>query len=66
MKRCLTLSDSLGIYAVEVSAIDEGAKNFYLKYGFTPLVDNDLHLYLPLKTVEEMAARADRGPNPPA
>ena len=66
LRNCLTLSGSLGIYAVEVSAIDEGAKNFYLKYGFTPLLDNDLHLYLPLKTVEEMAAQADRGPNPPA
>ncbi len=53
LRRCLELSDQLGIFAVEVLAIDAEAKRFYLKYGFVPLVDNDLHLFLPMKTIEE-------------
>jgi GNAT superfamily N-acetyltransferase len=53
LKRCLAASRELGVHAVEVMAIDQQAKAFYVKYGFTPLPDEALHLYLPLKTVEE-------------
>jgi GNAT superfamily N-acetyltransferase len=51
LRRCLSLADQLGIYAVEVDAIDEQAKSFYLKYGFLPLPDDPLHLYLPVSTL---------------
>ncbi|HET8782434.1 MAG TPA: GNAT family N-acetyltransferase [Pyrinomonadaceae bacterium] len=44
----------VGIYAVVVNALDESAKNFYLKYGFQELTDDHLHLYLPLKTIERL------------
>ncbi len=52
LHRSLKLSESLGIFAVEVLAIDQDAREFYLKYGFVSLLDNDLHLLLPLKTIE--------------
>jgi len=39
---------------VDVRAIDEEARAFYEKYGFVPLKDNPLHLYLPMKTVQAM------------
>jgi GNAT superfamily N-acetyltransferase len=52
-KRCLALSKELGIYAVEVDAIDQEACAFYLKYGFVPLQDNEQHLYLPMATLEK-------------
>ena len=51
--RCVELPKSLGIHAVEVFALDEAAKEFYMKFGFTPLLDNDLHLFLPLKTIRD-------------
>jgi GNAT superfamily N-acetyltransferase len=51
LRRCLTLADELGIFAVEVAAADAEAKGFYLEYGFVPLVDDELHLYLPMKTI---------------
>ena len=41
----------VGIYAVVVDALDKSAKSFYLKYGFKELSDDDLHLYLPMKTI---------------
>jgi len=44
----------VGIYAVVVNALDESARNFYPKYGFQELSDDQLHLYLPLKTIERL------------
>jgi predicted GNAT family N-acyltransferase len=44
----------VGTYAVVVNALDESAKNFYLKYGFQELADDHLHLHLPLKTIERL------------
>ena len=54
LKRSLLLADGLGIHAVEVVAKNEQAKDFYLKYGFKPLKDDLLHLYLPVKTIRKL------------
>ena len=51
--RSLELSKQLGLFAVEVLAIDAEAQAFYRKYGFVSLADNELHLFLPMKTIEE-------------
>jgi GNAT superfamily N-acetyltransferase len=53
LNRSLDLSAQLGLFAVEVLAIDADAREFYTQYGFVPLPDNDLHLFLPIKTIEE-------------
>jgi GNAT superfamily N-acetyltransferase len=53
LERCLRLTEDLGVFAVEVHALDDSAKAFYLKYGFTPLADSALHLYLPMTTIEQ-------------
>jgi GNAT superfamily N-acetyltransferase len=60
LRRCLELSDQLGIFAVEVMAIDPEAKHFYLRYGFVPLLDNDLHLFLPMKTIEGILGEGEQ------
>jgi GNAT superfamily N-acetyltransferase len=52
LRRCLELSERLGIHAVEVHAIDAGARDFYKEYGFVALLDQELHLFLPVKTFE--------------
>jgi GNAT superfamily N-acetyltransferase len=51
--RTLDLSEKLGVFAVEVLAIDADARDFYRKYGFVSLADNDLHLFLSMKTIED-------------
>lgn len=56
LRRSLSLSEQLGLLAVEVLAIDNDARVFYIKYGFIPLADNALHLFLPMRTIEEGAA----------
>ena len=52
LQRSLDLSAGLGVYAVEVKAIDDAAAKFYRKYAFAPLLDDPLHLFLPISTVE--------------
>ena len=59
LQRALGLSDKLGIYAVEVDAIDQQAKTFYEKYGFVPLLDNEFHLFLPITTIQTAIRRPD-------
>jgi ribosomal protein S18 acetylase RimI-like enzyme len=51
LRRAMTHAEALGIYAVEVVAIDDEAKGFYERYGFLPLLDSPLHLFLPIATI---------------
>jgi len=53
LQRALDVSASVGIFAVLVDAIDEKAKYFYLRYGFIPMDDHPLTLYLPLATIRQ-------------
>lgn len=54
LKRSLRLADTLGVYVVEVQAISDRARSFYLKYGFSELADDRLHLYLPMKVTRKL------------
>jgi GNAT superfamily N-acetyltransferase len=54
LKRSLELSQSLGVHAVEVDAIDTEAKAFYERYGFTCLPGQALHLYLSIETMRSL------------
>lgn len=47
-------SKRVGIYAVEVRAIDDAARSFYAKFGFGALVDDPLHMCLPVAALEEL------------
>ncbi len=65
LERCLYLAGQLGVYAVEVDAIDQTARVFYEKYGFVALQDSLQHLYLPVSTVKEaFAGRREAGLKP--
>jgi hypothetical protein len=57
VEKKLELADKLGIHAVEVDAIDQQARVFYEKYGFVPLLDNELHLFLPVSTIRDGLGR---------
>ena len=54
LRRALRMSEGIGLFAVEVVALDEAARAFYEKYGFLSLQDDALHLYLSMKTVRRM------------
>lgn len=51
LSRGVRISSEMGIFAVRVDAMDEEAKDFYLKYGFIPLKDAESSLILPIKTI---------------
>ena len=46
--RCLKARQQIAAYAVVVDAKDAAAKAFYAHFGFRPLLDAQLTLYLPL------------------
>ena len=50
IKRTLTVSEDIAIYAMVVDAIDEQAERFYEQYGFSRLAVDGRRLFLPLKS----------------
>ena len=51
-QKALDVSQSVGLFAVVVDAIDDKAKSFYVKYGFTPFEGHPLTLFFPLATIK--------------
>ena len=49
--RTQQIAEQAGVYALEVNAKHEEAARFYARYGFVPLRDDPLHLYLPMRTI---------------
>lgn len=54
LKRATSVSKQLGIYAVEVYALNDAARDFYLKYDFASLLDDERHLYLTMKAIRKL------------
>jgi GNAT superfamily N-acetyltransferase len=54
LRRAQHLAEHIGIRAVEVDAIDDAARNFYLKYGFVALLDNPDHLFLTMEVIRRL------------
>jgi predicted GNAT family N-acyltransferase len=48
LNRIVQISEEVGIYVVRVDAINQRAKQFYLKYEFLPFEDRPLFLFLPM------------------
>lgn len=53
-RRVVRVSAEIAVFAVEVVALHEAARAFYLKYGFLSLTDDPLHLYLPIQTIRAL------------
>jgi GNAT superfamily N-acetyltransferase len=54
LRQSLGVAEKIGAYAVDVWAIDEEARAFYLRYGFVPFENAALHLFLPLSVIETL------------
>jgi GNAT superfamily N-acetyltransferase len=50
-------SSELGVRGVELDAMDDEAKAFYLHFGFKPLQDDPRHLYLGMKDIRQLKLR---------
>jgi GNAT superfamily N-acetyltransferase len=55
LRRATRLSDEVGVAAVTVDAMNQRARDFYMKFGFQPLLDDDLHLFVFLKTIRALS-----------
>ncbi|AFZ47997.1 GCN5-related N-acetyltransferase [Cyanobacterium stanieri PCC 7202] len=53
-QRSLKISKDIGVIGFLVDAINEKAKEFYLKYGFTSLIDSPLSLFLPMGSISSL------------
>jgi GNAT superfamily N-acetyltransferase len=51
LKKCVDISESLGVLAVVVKPYDENAIGFYKKYGFI-LIPSNNKMFIPIKTIE--------------
>ena len=54
LRRALQISEQVGIRAVEVDAIDDTARKFYLKFGFRSLLDDPRHLFLTISEIRKL------------
>lgn len=54
LRRTAQISDQVGVRAMEVDAIDDDAKKFYVKFGFRPLRDDPRHLYMPMHEIRKL------------
>jgi len=60
MERVLLVAEHLGVIGFFVDAKDEGAAGYYIQYGFIPLADNPLELFLPIATIRKALSAKNR------
>ncbi|WP_254054152.1 GNAT family N-acetyltransferase [Singulisphaera sp. GP187] len=64
--RILSLDREIAIHSVVVHAIDDEARNFYMKQGFEPLLDDPLHLFISMNVIRQLdLAPNDQADAPP-
>jgi GNAT superfamily N-acetyltransferase len=54
LRRAQHLAEHVGVRAVEVDAIDDAARQFYLGFGFIPLLDDPNHLFLSMQVIRKL------------
>ncbi len=48
VKRTVAAGETVAMHALIVDAANDNAKRFYIKFGFVPLTNNPMRLFLPL------------------
>jgi predicted GNAT family N-acyltransferase len=59
LRKAATASKSVGVYAIDLIALTDRAKQFYLKYGFIEMLDSPMHLILPIATARAVSQIGD-------
>ncbi len=54
LRRAMHIAEQVGIRTVEVDAVDENARQFYLHFGFRSLNDDPRHLFLPIHEIRKL------------
>ena len=61
MRRTLTASETVGVRAMLVHAIDDEARGFYLRHGLEPSPTDPMHLMVLIKDIVKALDAARRG-----
>ena len=59
MRRSTLIAEHTGVRVIEVDAIDDAARSFYLKFGFMSLLDDKNHLFLPIQDARELGLTSE-------
>jgi len=54
LQRATRIAEEIGVFLVEVKALDENAKKFYMKYDFIEMLDSPMSLFLSLKKIRHL------------
>jgi ribosomal protein S18 acetylase RimI-like enzyme len=54
LKRAARVSEEIGIFLVEIEAVNEPAKKMYLDIGFSEMLDSPMKLFMNLKKVRKL------------
>ena len=54
LRRTAFIAQHVGVRAVEIHALDDDARRFYLKYGFVTLRDDRRHLFMSMRVVRKL------------
>lgn len=51
LKRATMVAEEIGVFLIEIKAVNERAKNLYVKIGFLEMLDEPIKLYFGIKKV---------------
>lgn len=54
LKRTARIAEEIGVFLLEVKALDDDGRRFYLKFGFVEMIDLPMNLYLNLKQIRHL------------
>lgn len=54
LKRAARVAEEIGVFLIEIKAVNERAKNLYVKIGFLEMLDEPMKLYLGIKKVRQL------------
>ena len=63
LKRTAAAAEEIGVFLVEIKAVNQRAKDFYLKFGFAEMLDEPMKLYLGLKKVRKLLVELEKREN---
>lgn len=57
LKRALAVAEEVGVFLVEIKAVNDTVRDFYVKRGFREMLDDPLKLYMSVKTIRSLVSR---------
>jgi ribosomal protein S18 acetylase RimI-like enzyme len=55
LRKASIAANVIGAHVVDMIALNDKAKRFYAKYGFTEMLDDPKHLFLPMSVARQVA-----------